>query len=217
MLDAYDISTSDVAWDTEGRLLITSLTTCNQPPLRFKIINAYFPNGTSKALRCSTTGEITGTRHDAKRIFHARLCADIVAAQEAGWHVVLVGDMNVALEAIDAWPGRRMGHEHVRNREDFQRQFLSIGDGDWRKSGVPGLQSMEGVDLWRWLKAAERKYTYHGERSEDWGRSCDRVDLCVVSRSLIETKRIVDMEIWDTVVDRAGSDHVPFSVWLDMM
>jgi hypothetical protein len=63
-----------------------------------------------------------------------------------------------------------------------------------------------------------RKYTYHGEPAEDWGDMCDRVDLGIVSRSLVESVRgpLIGADIWDTVEERGGSHHVPLSIVLDI-
>jgi hypothetical protein len=65
-----------------------------------------------------------------------------------------------------------------------------------------------------------------GERIEDWGRSCDRVDLGIVSRGLIAEReeengmgiqmRLIGAEIWETIKERGGGDHVPISVVLAM-
>ena len=115
-----------------------------------------------------------------------------------------MGDMNVARSRIDGFPGLRMGSEHVRNREEFNALFFENGEG------------MRGVDSFRWVHGERKAFTYHGERKEEWGSSCDRVDLAIVSRGLVDAGALVGAEIWETVEERGGSDHVPISVVLDL-
>jgi exonuclease III len=69
----------------------------------------------------------------------------------------------------------------------------------------------KGVDVWRYLRGDERKYTYY-PRNREWGSSCDRVDLVVSSNRLVADRGIVDAEIWSTEKERGPSDHVPLSV-----
>jgi hypothetical protein len=85
---------------------------------------------------------------------------------------------------------------------------------------------LRGVDSWRWIHGERRGYSYHGEKAEEWGRSCDRVDLGIVSRGFIgegegekgtgTSMRLVGAEIWETIEERGASDHVPISVVLDL-
>jgi len=121
--------------------------------------------------------------------------------------------MNIARSPLDGYPGIRLGAEHVRNRREWNEMFI------WGEDG------MEGIDSWRWINGERRGYSYHGEKAEEWGRSCDRVDLGVVSRGLIgegngEPKRtqmrLAGAEIWESIEERGGSDHVPISVVLDL-
>lgn len=76
------------------------------------------------------------------------------------------------------------------------------------------------MDTWE-----ENGYTYHGEKAEEWGTSCDRVDLGVVSHGLIgegngqlkrTQMRLAGADIWESIEERGGSDHVPISVVLDL-
>lgn len=67
------------------------------------------------------------------------------------------------------------------------------------------------MDVFRYLRGEERRYTYF-PRGVEWGASCDRVDLAVASREMVEDDEIVGVEIWDSVVERGPSDHVPISV-----
>ena len=71
---------------------------------------------------------------------------------------------------------------------------------------------MSGINTFRHLHGRLKKYTYHGEKAERWGESCDRVDLEIVSRSLGRV-----LGVWDSVEERAGSDHIPLSIVLDVV
>ncbi|KAK7734695.1 hypothetical protein SLS53_007799 [Cytospora paraplurivora] len=75
-----------------------------------------------------------------------------------------------------------------------------------------GEKRFDGVDVFRALRGGARKYTYHPRVDGDWGSSCDRVDLIIVSRGLYEAGRVVDTDILDTPQERGTSDHVPLWV-----
>lgn len=197
------------------------VTSRDPSPRKLAVINGYWPNGTTNPYKSPTTGRATGTtRHDHKRLFHAQMLAETQRLERDGWHVVLIGDMNISRSALDGHPGLRLGVEHVRNRGDFEEKFLSQGK-------VEG--GMRGVDAFRWLHGPRRKFTYYG-RGVEWGSSCDRVDLVVLSRGLVggngreeghdgdgEEKRkgaLVASDILDSSVERGHSDHVPLFVAL---
>lgn len=191
------VKTKGVEWDQEGRVLSTAFEAW-----RLVVVNGYWPNGTLNVWKDSETGAVRGTRHDMKRSFHSLMLEEAKSYESKGWDVVLVGDMNVARSAIDGWPGIRLGAEHILNRRDFNEKFFESDNG------------MRGVDSWRWIHGQKKGYSYHGERPEEWGSSCDRVDLGIVSRGLVERGRLVGGEIWESVLERGGSDHVPIGVML---
>ena len=194
-----DVRTKGVDWDQEGRVLSTEFA-----GWKLVVINGYWPNGTMNLWKDSETGAVKGTRHDMKRAFHSLMLGEVKSYERNGWDVVLVGDMNVARSSIDGFPGIRLGAEHVRNRMDFNEKFFGSGEG------------MRGVDSWREIHGEKRGYSYHGERAEEWGRSCDRVDLGIVSRGLVKRGGLIGAEIWESVLERGESDHVPIEVVLDM-
>ncbi|KUJ21602.1 DNase I-like protein [Mollisia scopiformis] len=191
--------TKEVDWDLEGRVLVTEL-----PSLEMKlvIINGYWVNGTTNPYRSPETGQVFGTRHDRKRQFHSLMLEEVKSYQAKGWEVVLVGDMNIARTPLDGCPGIRLGLEHVKNRVDFNHKFFDDENG------------MHAIDSWRWIHGNKRGYSYHGEKAEDWGSSCDRVDLGMVTRGIVDRKALVGAEIYESVLDRGGSDHVPISLVL---
>ncbi|KAI9737623.1 MAG: hypothetical protein M1818_005627 [Claussenomyces sp. TS43310] len=191
------LRTREVAWDGEGRVLLTELRR------RVVVINAYWVNGTHHPWRSSETGAVVGTRHDCKRAFHARMLRECRAYERAAWTVLLVGDMNVAPGPLDGYPGLRLGADHVCSRADFNAKFLVDADG------------LRGVDVFRHLHGQARKYTYRA-RGIEWGSSCDRVDLIIASRGAVDKGVLVKADIMDTVTDRGHSDHVPLFVTLDL-
>lgn len=206
-----------VEWDLEGRVVVAEFVFGKEETgggkemeeEKLVVINGYWPNGTMNPWRDSQSGVVRGTRHDVKRRFHELMLGEVLKHQREGWQVVLIGDMNIARDARDGFPEIRLGVEHVRNRRDFNEKFIE------------GVEGMGGVDSWRWVHGDRRGYSYHGESEEGWGSSCDRVDLGVVSRGLVGEWRetgigLVGAEIWESVEERGGSDHVPISVVLDL-
>ena len=212
--DGKEVQTREVDWDLEGRALITEFK-----KWKLAVVNGYWVNGTMNPYRDPETGDVVGTRHDRKRAFHSSVLQEVKKYENKGWEVVLIGDMNVARDERDGYPGIRLGAEHVANRRDFNNKFFEDGEG------------LRGVDTWRLFWGDRRGYTYHGEREEEWGRSCDRVDLGIVTRGLVGEgertgekeggpkeggARVVGAEIFESVDDRGHSDHVPISVVLDV-
>ncbi|KAL2075488.1 hypothetical protein VTL71DRAFT_431 [Oculimacula yallundae] len=197
-LSGGEVKTKGVQWDQEGRVLSTEFE-----GWKLVIINGYWPNGTLNAWKDSETGLVRGSRHDMKRSFHSSMLREVKSYELKGWDVVLVGDMNVARTSIDGYPGIRLGAEHVQNRADFNAKYFDNEDG------------MKGVDSWRWVHGNKRGYSYHGEKAEEWGQSCDRVDLGILSKGLVERGGLIGAEIWESALERGGSDHVPIGVMLD--
>lgn len=183
-------------WDLEGRVLIHELEN------HLVIINGYWVNGTSNPYRHPVGGHVTGTRHDHKLRFHQCMLEETLHLEAAGHHVILIGDMNIARSEIDGHPRlRTVPQQHVKNRADFNAKFFTASEG------------MCGVDIFRHLHGEEKKYTYYS-RGTDWGESCDRVDLIIVSRSLVEADLVVSTDILNSPVERGHSDHVPLCIAL---
>lgn len=187
----------EVQWDKEGRFLVHELVG------NVVIINGYWVNGTSNPYRNSITGLEDGTRHDRKREVHRLMLAECLAYERKGWHVILVGDMNIARCELDGWPGIRLDYSHVVNRGNFNTAFFTAGNG------------MQAIDAYRHLYGDKRQYTYYG-RGAPWGESCDRVDMVILSKKLVDEGRLIDAEIFNTPLERGHSDHVPLSVTLKL-
>ena len=187
-------------WDLEGRVLIHELSS-----LQLVVVNGYWVNGTSNPYRDSTTGEIEGTRHDHKLRFHAHILEMCRSVEARGWSALLLGDMNIAPRRIDGHPNLRTSPEqHVKNRADFNRKFLDPENEN-------GLRA---VDIFRHFHGEKKSFTYHG-RGRPWGESCDRVDLIIASRRLVEAGAVKETDICDTPKERGHSDHVPLWVCID--
>ncbi|KAL6240510.1 hypothetical protein RBB50_012622 [Rhinocladiella similis] len=185
-------------WDLEGRVLIHELST------GLVIINGYWVNGTTNPYRDPTTGRVVGTRHDHKLRFHELMLTEARKIEEEDKFVVLMGDMNIARARIDGYPNlRTTPAQHVTNRADFNAKFFTEKDG------------LRGIDIFRHIHGDTRKYSYR-PRSKQWGESGDRVDLCIVSRRLVEElDAVTDADICDNPIDRGHSDHVP--LWISLV
>ncbi len=201
----YLTRTQSVEWDREGRVLVTELRDRSSKDKDGKeergllIMNIYAVNGTDNIWRSSDTGEVLGTRHDAKIAFHQLLAKEWRFWQEErGMDVLVAGDLNVARDERDGWPGIRLGVKHVINRKDFNERFF-------------GEKGVGAVDAFREVHGDERRYTYR-PRGRPWGESCDRVDLCMVSKGIVSEGRLVGADILDSEVERGPSDHVPLYV-----
>ncbi|KAH9906173.1 hypothetical protein F4778DRAFT_635163 [Xylariomycetidae sp. FL2044] len=104
------------------------------------------------------------------------------------------------------------------------------GGGKREKEKEKNEKGFDGVDTFRHIHGDQRRYTYY-PRGVEWGSSCDRVDLVIVSRSLVEEEEeeeeeeaeprrrwqrlvVVDAGIGDYSRDRGPSDHRP--VWVEI-
>jgi exonuclease III len=185
----------EVEWDIEGRVSVVELKKA-----KMAIFNIYAVNGTDKPYRSPRNGKVIGTRHDRKLAFHKLLLEECQKFETSGWVVVAAGDFNVARERIDGHPNLRMSpYQHVLNRADFNSKFFEDESG------------LQAIDAFRYKRGRVRRYTYH-PRGREWGSSCDRVDYVIVSKGIIEAKKLIAADIMDSVQERGPSDHVPVMV-----
>lgn len=190
------VATRRPDWDLEGRILI------HETAFQLVIFNGYWVNGTEAPWK-NASGKPEGTRHELKLRYHGLILKEVLDYQKRGQHVLLIGDMNVALDWRDGYPNLRTSPaQHVKNRYDFNKKFFLDKEG------------MQGVDVFRHLHGDARKYTYHSS-GRTWAKSCDRVDHIIASRSVLEISAIVDSDICDTKEDAAHSDHVPLWVTIE--
>lgn len=198
--DAASSSVARPDWDLEGRVLVHEFSS-----LKLTVINGYWVNGTSNPYRNISTGEVEGTRHDHKLRFHAHMLELCRSSEKRGYSVLLLGDMNIAPRRLDGHPNLRTSPiQHVKNRFDFNNKFLN-------QENEEGLRA---VDVFRHFHGEKRKFTYHG-RGRPWGESCDRVDLIIANRKLIEAGVVKEADICDTPKERGHSDHVPLWITID--
>ena len=255
--DLENVTVKEMEWDVEGRVLVleipspqpvgsslkaTSIThTLSHEPAPaiavratkgkgrgLAVFNVYAVNGTTLPYRDPATGTIIGDRHGHKRRFHTRLASAVLAYQAEGWDVVIAGDLNISRSHLDSFPAQRMGKEHMDNRADFERKFISAQGG--------GLGM---IDAFREIHGEERIYTYRPP-GKPWGSGMDRVDLILCSgamrgrydggkdgagtdhgRRQQDMKeqgkgwRLVEADILDTEEERGPSDHVPLYVGVE--
>ena len=187
-------------WDLEGRVLTLEL-----PDYKVAVFNVYAVNGTENPYRDPRTGTLAGTRHDLKRVFHTKLRDECRQYERRGWLVVVAGDLNIARSPIDGFLGIRSGAQHVQNRCDFEAKFISNERG------------LGMLDSFRYLHGDEKKYSYRA-RGIEWGTSCDRVDLILVSSQANADGRkiLIEADILDEEIERGPSDHLPCYATLDL-
>ncbi|KAK4034344.1 Endonuclease/exonuclease/phosphatase [Parachaetomium inaequale] len=227
-----------VDWDLEGRVSVVELDpepraapfqNNNNPECRtiykpLALLNIYAVNGTPAPYRSPLDGRVTGTRHDHKLAFHTRLRDECLELEARGFDVVVAGDLNVARGPLDGYPNlRTFPRQHCVNRADFNGKFFGVGDnkragayvgGQYGQDGGGEGGCFDGVDVFRAMYGDERRYTYY-PRTREWGSSCDRVDMVVVSRGLWEAGRVRGTGILDTPQERGRSDHVP--LWVEIV
>ncbi|KAK4249243.1 DNase I-like protein [Corynascus novoguineensis] len=220
----------EVEWDLEGRVSVDGTNKEAKSSRPLALLNIYAVNGTDAPYRCPQTGAVTGgaTRHDRKLAFHAALRDECLDLERRGFRVIVAGDLNVARGPVDGHPRlRSFPRRHCLNRADFNAKFF--GEEDNRRAGACAVHHdmgfdesgpkkterfFDGVDVFRAMHGLERRYTYY-PRTREWGSSCDRVDMVIVSRALWEEGRVRGTGILDTPQERGWSDHVP--LWVEVV
>lgn len=198
-----NINVRTVNWDSEGRISVVELST---PDAKVAVFNIYAVNGTDNPYRDPKIGVQKGTRHDRKLTVHKLLAEECKTLEEAGWQILLGGDMNVAPDARDGYPKlRTFPMQHTLNRSDFHSELLQGKDNS--------KQGFGGIDIWRQHHDDERRYTYYS-RGREWGTSCDRVDYFIAGRKLWDANMVTESGILDSEAERGPSDHVP--IWVDI-
>ncbi|GIZ46826.1 hypothetical protein CKM354_000993500 [Cercospora kikuchii] len=192
----FGVEVRGVEWDLEGRFLVCETQVRPGVP-KLAIFNCYLVNGTEAPYKDSKSGVIAGTRHDRKLRVHELLQAECRKLESNNVAVILAGDMNVARSRLDGHPNLRTHPlQHCTNRADFETRFLQNS----------GPDSLHMIDSFRYLHPLQAGYTYYPRHTE-FGRSCDRVDLIMLSRSL--KPHLISAGIMATPADRGPSDHVP--------
>jgi exonuclease III len=202
--DKFNVNLRTFDRDKEGRISVVELQSGSK---KLAIFNIYAVNGTDNPYRDPSTGVVRGTRHDRKLKVHRLLMQESMELEEAGWDVLLGGDMNVAPDARDGHPKlRTFPKQHALNRADFHEKLLE-GNEDGKHTGL------NGVDVWRKMHGDVRRYTWFS-RTKEWGTSCDRVDYFIAGRKAWDKGMIKAAGIMDSEAERGPSDHVP--IWVDV-
>ncbi|KAF2769361.1 DNase I-like protein, partial [Teratosphaeria nubilosa] len=195
-----------VAWDIEGRFLVMETKALDHLP-RLAIFNIYAVNGTENPYKDPTNGAVVGTRHDRKRKVHELLQRECQDLEDQGFQIILAGDLNVARARIDGHPNlRTFPMAHCENRRDFEARFMACGTDRGQKPSAKREEGLGMIDTFRHLHPEETGYSYY-PRTRDFGESCDRVDMILVSRKL--EKSVKEAGMYESVAERGPSDHVP--------
>jgi exodeoxyribonuclease III len=168
------------AWDVEGRVMVVRKRGC-------AIVNVYAVNGTAKPYY-DEAGRIAGDRHALKRRFQAQVM-DLGRVLRSAGSVIMAGDWNVSLAAVDTHPRLRTEEPHARARAELNARLVEEGF----------------VDIWRERHPQQRAYTWFNRRAR--GLDAARVDYILMSEDLaprVRTADILDLLPW--------SDHAPIQV-----
>lgn len=166
-------------YESEGRIVMTDHG-------KFELYNIYFPNGGS--------GE---ARHDFKQKFLKDLNAYLKPRLDAGKHIVVLGDYNVAHKEIDVHDPKRLSKESgfLPEERAWFDSFLALGFVDTFRHFHP-----DEKDRYSWWSYRElAKISNRG-----W-----RIDYICVSKNM--QKNLVAAEIMDHI---EGSDHCPITLEL---
>ncbi|KAH9821961.1 Endonuclease/Exonuclease/phosphatase family [Teratosphaeria destructans] len=182
-MDRHVERVRQVEWDMEGRFLVTETKALHDLP-RLAIFNIYAVNGTENPYKDPANGVVVGTRHDRKRKVHELLQRECRELEARGFQIILAGDLNIARAPIDGHPNlRTFPVVHGEHRRDFEARFMACGTDRGQKPSTRHEEGLGMIDTFRHLHPAKKGYSYY-PRTRDFGESCDRVDMILVSRKL---------------------------------
>jgi exodeoxyribonuclease-3 len=170
-------------FDSEGRCVEVRYDT---PQRRFSVISSYFPSGSS--------GE---ERQSAKFRFLDRMYPHLMALK-AEREFVLVGDINIAHQAIDLknWRGNQKNSGFTPEERAWMTKLLSDG----------GL-----VDVFRTLNPNPDQYTWWSNRGQAWAKNVGwRIDYQLATPGIAATARREHIYL-----DQRFSDHAPLTIDYD--
>jgi exodeoxyribonuclease III len=157
-----------------------------------RIVNCYAPNG-----------EAPGTDKYAYKLrWYPRLRAALDAQEKASARVVLVGDMNVAPEAIDVHdPKRWEGKIHFSLPE---------------RAALENLRKLGFSDCLRRLHPEPGIYTWWDYRLKAWERGWGlRIDHVFATDAMADRLRACDVDRAPRAAERP-SDHIPVTADFDL-
>jgi exodeoxyribonuclease III len=170
-------------FDAEGRWVEARYDTAQR---KFSLISCYFPSGSS--------GE---ERQAAKFRFLARLYPHLMKLKGER-EFVLVGDVNIAHQAIDLrnWKGNQKNSGFLPEERAWMSKLLTKG----------GL-----VDVFRTLNPRPEQYTWWSNRGQAWAKNVGwRLDYHLATPGIAATARREQIYL-----DRRFSDHAPVIVDYD--
>jgi exodeoxyribonuclease III len=170
-------------FDAEGRWVETRFDTARR---RFSLISCYFPSGSS--------GE---ERQQAKFRFLDLLYPHLMRLK-AGREFILVGDINIAHQAIDLknWRGNQKNSGFLPEERDWMTRLLTEG----------GL-----VDVFRTLNPRPEQYTWWSNRGQAWAKNVGwRLDYHLATPGIAATARREQIYL-----AQRFSDHAPVTIDYD--
>ncbi len=161
-------------YEKEGRIVWTQHD-------EFDLYNIYFPNGGSSE-----------ERHQFKQKFLKDLLAHLKFEIKKGKQIIVVGDYNVAHEAIDVYDPVRLSKESgfLPEEQEWFHQFLKAGFIDCFRHLYPDRKA--AYSWWSYKELAR-------SRNRGW-----RIDYICVTEGLI--KNLKNCQI---AMNQLGSDHCP--------
>jgi exodeoxyribonuclease III len=167
-------------FDAEGRYVETRYDTARR---KFSVISAYFPSGSS--------GE---DRQAAKFRFLDRIFPHLMALK-AGREFILVGDINIAHQAIDLknWRSNQKNSGFTPEERAWMTKLLTEG----------GL-----VDVFRTLNPRPEQYTWWSNRGQAWAKNVGwRIDYHLATPGIAAKARREHIYL-----EQRFSDHAPLVI-----
>ena len=171
-------------FDAEGRYVETRFDTARR---KFSVISCYFPSGSS--------GE---ERQAAKYRFLDRIFPRLMALQ-AEREFILVGDVNIAHQAIDLknWRSNQKNSGFLPEERAWMTKLLTEG----------GL-----VDVFRRLNQQPEQYTWWSNRGQAWAKNVGwRLDYHLATPAIAAKARREQIYL-----ERRFSDHAPPTIEYDL-
>ncbi len=167
-------------YESEGRIVWTQTE-------KFDLYNIYFPNGGS--------GE---ERHLFKQKFLRDLNEHLKGQLALGKSIILVGDYNVAHNAMDVYDPVRLSKESgfLPEEREWMNSFLELGFVDTFRKFYPDQK--DAYSWWSYRELARIS-------NRGW-----RIDYVCVSKDLEKYLRSAKIH-----ADVMGSDHCPVSIEID--
>jgi exodeoxyribonuclease-3 len=170
-------------FDAEGRYVETRYDTARR---KFSVVSCYFPSGSS--------GD---ERQAAKYRFLDKLYPHLMALK-AEREFVLVGDVNIAHQAIDLknWRSNQKNSGFLPEERAWMTRLLTEG----------GL-----VDVFRTLNPHPEQYTWWSNRGQAWAKNVGwRLDYHLATPAIAATATREQI-----FLDRRFSDHAPLTIDYD--